>query len=127
MKARLNYECIDGLWRQRIDHPEACAETFQRKLTFALIGGSKNGWLKEHNLHEQDYGLTRAKRESLFEVISTHTLRSRTYAVVAAWRITWGLCCGHPTRRHTRAGDGFVGASAMPGVSGFALFERVPQ
>jgi unsaturated rhamnogalacturonyl hydrolase len=46
MKALLEYQGKDGLWRQLIDHPEAWPETSSTGMfTFAMITGVKNGWL----------------------------------------------------------------------------------
>ena len=48
MKALLNYQGADGMWRQLIDHPEAWPETSSTGMfTFAMISGVKNGWLDE--------------------------------------------------------------------------------
>ena len=52
MKALLEYQGADGMWRQLIDHPEAWPETSSSGMfTFAMITGVKNGWLDE-----QTYG-----------------------------------------------------------------------
>ena len=46
MKALLEFQGKDGMWRQLIDHPEAWPETSSTGMfTFALITGVKNGWL----------------------------------------------------------------------------------
>lgn len=46
MKALLEFQGKDGMWRQLIDHPEAWPETSSTGMfTFALISGVKNGWL----------------------------------------------------------------------------------
>jgi unsaturated rhamnogalacturonyl hydrolase len=46
MKALLEFQGRDGMWRQLIDHPEAWPETSSTGMfTFALITGVKNGWL----------------------------------------------------------------------------------
>jgi len=46
MKALLEFQGTDGMWRQLIDHPEAWPETSSTGMfTFALITGVKNGWL----------------------------------------------------------------------------------
>ena len=46
MKALLQYQGSDGLWKQLIDHPEAWPETSSTGMfTFAMITGVKNGWL----------------------------------------------------------------------------------
>jgi len=48
MKALLQYQGADGMWRQLIDHPESFPETSSTGMfTFALITGVKNGWLDE--------------------------------------------------------------------------------
>ena len=47
MKALVNFQGRDGMWRQLIDHPEAWPETSSSGMfTFALITGVKNGWLE---------------------------------------------------------------------------------
>jgi rhamnogalacturonyl hydrolase YesR len=46
MKALLEFQGKDGMWRQLIDHPEAWPETSSTGMfTFALITGVKSGWL----------------------------------------------------------------------------------
>jgi unsaturated rhamnogalacturonyl hydrolase len=46
MKALLDYQGKDGMWRQLIDHPEAWPETSSTGMfTFAMVTGVKNGWL----------------------------------------------------------------------------------
>ncbi|MGD0014747.1 MAG: glycoside hydrolase family 88 protein [Bryobacteraceae bacterium] len=46
MKALLEFQGQDGMWRQLLDHPEAWPETSSTGMfTFALITGVKNGWL----------------------------------------------------------------------------------
>jgi len=46
MKALLQYQGSDGLWKQLIDHPEAWPETSSTGMfTFAMITGVKNSWL----------------------------------------------------------------------------------
>ncbi len=46
MKALLQYQGKDGVWRQLIDHPESWPETSSTGMfTFAMITGVKNGWL----------------------------------------------------------------------------------
>ena len=48
MKALLQYQGKDGVWRQLIDHPESWPETSSTGMfTFAMITGVKNGWLDE--------------------------------------------------------------------------------
>ena len=48
MRALLQYQGADGMWRQLIDHPEAWPETSATGMfTFAMIAGVKNGWLDE--------------------------------------------------------------------------------
>ena len=48
MKALLQYQGADGMWRQLIDHPEAWPETSSTGMfAFAMITGVKNGWLDE--------------------------------------------------------------------------------
>lgn len=48
MKALLQYQGADGMWRQLIDHPEAWPETSSTGMfTFAMITGVKSGWLDE--------------------------------------------------------------------------------
>ncbi|HZP18506.1 MAG TPA: glycoside hydrolase family 88 protein [Terriglobales bacterium] len=48
MKALLNLQGADGMWRQLIDHPEAWPETSSTGMfTFAMVTGVKNGWLEE--------------------------------------------------------------------------------
>lgn len=48
MKALLEYQGKDGMWRQLIDHPEAWPETSSTGMfAFAMITGVKNGWLDE--------------------------------------------------------------------------------
>jgi unsaturated rhamnogalacturonyl hydrolase len=46
MRALLEYQGKDGMWRQLIDHDEAWPESSSSAMfTFALITGVKNGWL----------------------------------------------------------------------------------
>ncbi len=46
MKALLEFQGADGMWRQLIDRPEAWPETSSTGMfTFAMITGVKNGWL----------------------------------------------------------------------------------
>jgi rhamnogalacturonyl hydrolase YesR len=46
MKALLQYQGKNGVWRQLIDHPESWPETSSTGMfTFAMITGVKNGWL----------------------------------------------------------------------------------
>lgn len=46
MKALLEFQGKDGMWRQLIDHPEAWPETSSTGMfTFAMITGVKSGWL----------------------------------------------------------------------------------
>ncbi len=46
MKALLEFQGQDGMWRQLIDHPEAWPETSSTGMyTFAMITGVKNEWL----------------------------------------------------------------------------------
>lgn len=48
MKALLEYQGKDGMWRQLIDHPEAWPESSSTGMfTYAMITGVKNGWLDE--------------------------------------------------------------------------------
>jgi len=46
MKALVEFQGQDGMWRQLIDRPEAWPETSSTGMfTFALVTGVKNGWL----------------------------------------------------------------------------------
>ena len=48
MKALLEYQSADGMWRQLIDHPEVWPETSSTGMfTFAMTTGVKNKWLDE--------------------------------------------------------------------------------
>ncbi len=47
MKALLDMQGVDGMWRQLVDHPESWPESSSSAMfTFALITGVKNGWLE---------------------------------------------------------------------------------
>lgn len=46
MQALMEFQGLDGMWRQLIDHPEAWPETSGTGMfAFAMITGVKNGWL----------------------------------------------------------------------------------
>jgi rhamnogalacturonyl hydrolase YesR len=46
MKALLQFQGGDGMWKQLIDHPDFWPETSSTGMfTFALVTGVKNGWL----------------------------------------------------------------------------------
>lgn len=46
MKALLDNQGQDGMWRQLIDHPESWPEASSTAMfTFAMVSGVKNGWL----------------------------------------------------------------------------------
>lgn len=48
MRALLEFQGRDGMWRQLIDRPEAWRETSSTGMfAFAMITGVKNGWLEE--------------------------------------------------------------------------------
>jgi len=48
MRSLLHYQDKDGMWHQLIDHPEAWPETSSTGMfTFAIVTGTKNGWLPE--------------------------------------------------------------------------------
>jgi rhamnogalacturonyl hydrolase YesR len=46
MKALLEYQAADGMWRQLIDNPDSWPESSSTGMfTFAMVTGVKNGWL----------------------------------------------------------------------------------
>ena len=46
MKALLQFQGADGMWKQLIDHPDIWPETSSTGMfTFAMVTGVKNGWL----------------------------------------------------------------------------------
>jgi rhamnogalacturonyl hydrolase YesR len=48
MRALVEFQGRDGMWRQLIDHPEAWPETSSTGMfAFAMITGVKNGWIEE--------------------------------------------------------------------------------
>lgn len=47
MKALLEHQGLDGMWRQLVDHPESWPESSSTGMfTFAMVTGVKNGWLE---------------------------------------------------------------------------------
>ena len=47
MKALLDYQGLDGMWRQLVDRPESWPESSSTGMfTFAMVTGVKNGWLE---------------------------------------------------------------------------------